>query len=117
MSIVCMRCGSETECRQQGYTQIISCTKCNWSLATTNFPKIETDRTIYSLYISEADYKNTAHISAISKVFGMNYLESRRFLLQEEKPIYKGYAMEIMEIKNYFDSIGIKYNIIPTFNY
>lgn len=113
----CQRCGGEIEFHQKGSTQGMFCKNCDWSLVTTYIPKIRTDTTIYSIFIVEADYKNINQIKEISKVCGKNYIDTRILLQQENKTIYEGKAIKILEIKGILDSVGVKYSILPEFNY
>ncbi len=93
------------------------CKKCDWSLVTTYIPKIKMDTTIYSINLIEADLKNIEQIKAISKVSGMNYLDTRNLLQQKNKTIYEGEAMKILKVKDILDSVGVKYSIVPEFGY
>lgn len=113
----CQRCGSDIEFLRKGNSQGMFCKNCDWSLVTSYIPKIKTDTTVYSIYIIEADLRNIEQLKTISKVSGMNYLDTRNLLLQENKKIYEGQAIKIMEIKKALDTVGVKYCITPEFTY
>lgn len=116
-NFLCPECGSITEKFNEGLTTGIKCTECSWSVATTYIPPIEKDHTLYELKIQNGDHKNKNQIKIISKISGVNFLEARNLLKQENPTIFKGNAIEIKKIKSILEKENITTNIQPNFTW
>jgi len=111
----CEKCGGAIEYRQIDSVQGLFCKSYNWSLVTTCDPEL--DETKYCVCLLNADYKNSKHISAIASAFGNRYLDVRKLLQQEKPRVFEGEALQILKAKPILESAGLRYEIIPEFNY
>lgn len=113
----CEKCGSDAEYRIEGSTEGLFCTKCDWAIVTTYIPNIAQDITKYKVFLSAADFKNKDHIKVVSMVSNKNLLQARK-MIQEKKPVlFEGEAIEVDKVRNALNSVGVKYEIDPTFPY
>jgi hypothetical protein len=113
----CELCEAELEFRVQGSTVGFFCTKCDWSLVTTQIPKIAQDITVYKLYLLSTNYKNTEQIRAISEIARVNFLQARAMMQENQSLILEGEALEIDAAKKVLDKLSIGYEIEPNFPY
>lgn len=113
----CEKCGGVMEARQEGSTQGLYCTKCDWSVVTTHIPEIKLDTTMYEVRISHGDYRNDQHVKAVAHVAGVNFLVARK-LLQDTQPIvFNGEAVDVVRVREILVAVGMTCIISPEFRW
>ncbi len=115
---VCPECGSKDfEETWQAPSYLISCVNCSWSVATTRFPDIYYDETVYELFIIPNNTRLFDEISIIKHYRGSNTAEARLQLKNEKVFILKDKALEIMKVIFTLNEKHIDYYISPDYNY
>ncbi len=113
--VLCKKCGNEMEYHQEKYTCGWICPVCGDGAVTTYVEPIDRDYTMYSLRVS-AQNPFTDAIKASSKVFGCNYLEARKGLL-EGSLLTSGNAREIQNKAIVLQGGSVAFQIEPVFPY
>lgn len=114
--MVCERCGGRLESFKEGSAQGLRCADCDWSVVTTHISGIKVDEAKYEVSCS-GDYKNEAHIRAVSEVTGYIFLTSRKTLQNEIFLVFTEQAMEVLQVRNTLVSAGLDFTIEPEFNW
>ena len=106
------------EIRQEGSTQELFCTNCDWSIVTTYIPEILLDETLYEVSIIVGDPQNKQHIKTVAQVASVNFLAARK-LLQEQSPfvVFRGIATEVVKVREVLCMVGLVYEITPEFHW
>jgi len=113
----CERCGGRLEARQEGLTEGLFCTKCDWAVVTTHYPEIRLDRTSYEVRAVGGDHRSTEHVKAVANVAGTNFVAARK-LLQESRPVvFRGTAKEVVEARSVLKDAGVGCHITPDFEW
>lgn len=115
---VCPNCGSKIIERKIGSSLVIKCTKCDYSVATSNVDLIFEDDTNYSIILEEGNAVNLKVISIIKKLTKLSTSEAVD-IIKNNCPyiICKGNAVLVKEIKTELDTTGISYSISPSFEW
>ena len=113
---VCPWCRCRTESFCENSLMGIRCTNCEWCIVTTYTEPIRADTTLYTLSIDKIDSPDLDQLRTVSKLLGVNYLESRK-LLQNGKARLVDRAVEIQEYKLLLNLKNITFNIYPDFAY
>ncbi|AFZ26623.1 hypothetical protein Cylst_4545 [Cylindrospermum stagnale PCC 7417] len=113
---ICEKCGSQMEIRQEGSTQGLFCTNCDWSIVTTYIPETQRDETLYEVSIINGDAQNKQHIRTVAQVANVNFLAARK-LLQERSPfvVFRGNAKEVVRVREVLSMPELVYEITPEF--
>jgi len=114
---VCEKCGGALVIRQEGNTQGLYCTKCNWSVVTTHIPEFMLDSTKYEVRVCRGDYRNGQHVKAVSKVSSMNFLASRKLLQEVEPLVFSGEAADVIRVREILSAAGMVCEINPEFRW
>ncbi len=96
-------------------TQGVSCPKCGWSVVTTHISEIKLDTVKYEVHINKGNYRNEEHIKAVSKISGMNFLSARKVLKETQPLVFKGEAIDILQVRKTLVSAGLGCLIYPEF--
>ncbi|WP_426338562.1 hypothetical protein ACN9MZ_19265 [Pseudoduganella sp. S-14] len=112
---ICEKCGGKMVARHEGSMQGLFCTRCDWSVVTTNIAGIKLDRTQYDVFAINGDYKNHSHIKVVAEVTGSNSLAARKLLQEPTPAVFRGSAVEVKRIKAILNSVGMFCKIIPDF--
>jgi ribosomal protein S27E len=115
-SMVCEQCGGRLEIFKEGSAQGVKCADCGWTVATTHISGVKIDEKRYEVSCS-GDYKNEAHIRAVSEVTGYNFLTSRKTLQKGRSLVFTGQAMEVLRVRKILISAGLDCNVEPDFNW
>ncbi len=113
---LCPKCGSEIVAVYEKPALNLSCPKCGCKTVTTKWEEIDLDSTIYVLKLNKIESPTIDVLLLVSKLTGENYLTIKKNLMKGDI-IFKGRAIEIMDLKKIFDEAGIKYSINPDFRY
>lgn len=114
--IACERCGGELKNFEEASTQGLKCASCGWSVVTTHVPDIKVDEAKYEVCCS-GDYKNEAHIRAVSEVVGCNFLTARKTLERGRSLVFVGQAEEVLRVRDILVSAGLLCTISHDFNW
>ncbi|WP_134434927.1 hypothetical protein [Pseudomonas azotoformans] len=114
--MVCERCGGRLESFNEGSAQGLRCADCGWSVVTTHVSGVKVDEAKYKVSCS-GDYKNEAHVRAVSEVTGYNFLTSRKTLQNGVSLVFTGQAMEVLQVRNALVSAGLDCTVEPEFNW
>ncbi|WP_152035092.1 hypothetical protein [Pseudomonas ovata] len=114
--MVCERCGGRLENLKEGSAQGLRCADCGWSVVTTHISGIKVDEAKYEVSCS-GDYKNEAHIRAVSEVAGHNFLTCRKTLQKGISLVFIGQALEVLKVKNTLVSAGLDCTVEPELNW
>ena len=112
----CEFCGCPLIHKIEGSTQGLFCTSCGkWGAVTSYIPLVETDETLYHLYLTNGDPRNINHIRAISKISTKNFKESKELLNTSNAEIYSGVATDVKVVVDELEQARLKYLIQPLF--
>lgn len=114
--MTCEQCGGELASFREGSTLGMKCTRCGWSVVTTDIPGIKVDETKYEVRC-RGDYQDKTHIKAVSEVTGCNFLTSRNTLQKGLALVFVGQAEEVLRVRNILVSAGVVCEITPDFNW
>ena len=82
---------------------LIYCSKCErWLVAATYFSPIESDTNEYQVVLMGGDFKNTAHVKAVSNVSNLNFLQARNAMQEGAAVVVKGNAIVIQNAASIF---------------
>jgi len=101
--------------RREGSTQGLFCTQCNWSVVTTHITEMRLDTTLYEVSACDGDFENTNHVKTVAQVSGVNFLETRKRLQQEFPVVFKGFAVDVLNVRETLAEAGISSKVIPEF--
>ncbi|WP_139315664.1 hypothetical protein [Pseudomonas sp. PA27(2017)] len=113
-SVLCSRCGSGLEFFEEGSISGQRCLCCGLSVVTTNLSGIKTDSNIYEVSCS-GDYRNEAHVRAVSAVSGFNFIAARKRLKEGHFSVFSGEAVDVLKVKNTLVSAGVYCTVEPDF--
>lgn len=114
--VTCNSCGGELSLLREGRSDGLRCSCCGWSMVTTRFSDVEVDNQEYKVFCV-GDYRDLAHVRAVSKVMGCNFLMSREILRGESSLVFSGPAVEVVRVKRRLASVGVECVIKPDFNW
>lgn len=115
--ITCPECGAAATENISGSSAVISCTKCDWSIARSWTEPINEDETEYELSLTEGNECTKEKLSAVSKVAGCGFVAARELIGNPCKPILKCLAVEMKKGIEILDSAGIGFSVNPDFPY
>lgn len=102
--MLCEKCGLEMKYFQDSSTQGWNCEECGWSLVTSSINAIDTDMTIYSIYINSMGEINNDHLKLIAKLANVSYVEAK-MLLQTDKSLLCTSNENLYHGKSHIDGI------------
>lgn len=115
---ICPICGNTIIEEVEGSSLIIKCTKCDYSVATSNISLIYEDETIYTVTIEKG---NGVKMDVITKLKSITGLSTSKMLniIKAGCPydLYAGKAVEVKELKSKLESANIKFSIKPNFQW
>lgn len=115
-SMACKQCGGELSVYREGSTQGVKCSQCGRSVVTTHILGVKADETQYEVRC-RGDYKDKAHIKAVSEVTGRNFLSSRTTLQRGLALVFVGQAERVLQVRNTLASAGVACEISPDFRW
>jgi len=113
---ICPECGSEMTAVYEKPALNLTCPKCGCKIATTKWEDIDLDDTTYKIILEANRTPGTELIKFISKITGLNYINSKRSL-EKGGLIFEEKAVEVKKRKHALDSKHIQYVIEPMFPY
>lgn len=113
----CPNCNSDLISEIKGLTLTISCTNCDWGLASTYWDPIYTDETIYKVILEKGNLSSIENIKAIAKVVNCNFLQAKKIIESENPIIVEDNAPEIIIQVRKLNNSSLKYSITPNFPY
>ena len=113
--MLCELCNTKCEYRIINSTQGWFCENCEWNVITTYIPEIDRDEESYSVLLDKNVPFSTEIIGIISKIKNINYLGGLNWLKSSDSVLYKGKALNILEIIDILEKNGLSYSINPKF--
>jgi hypothetical protein len=114
----CPKCAGAVELRREGLTQGLFCTRCDWSVVTTNLPPILSDAASYEVTVTAGDFKNESHLKTVAQLAGVNFLEARKLLQGGGSfVVYTGRAQQVAAARDALKEAGLKFDIQPPFRW
>jgi hypothetical protein len=114
---VCEKCGGKMEIRREGSTQGLFCTQCDWSVVTTHISEVKLDNTQYEVVACDGDPDDARHVKAVAQISGTNFLASRKLLQQELPLVFKGVAVDVLQVRETLTGVGISCKVTPEFRW
>ena len=114
---ICEKCGGGVEVRQEGSSQALYCTKCDWAIVTTCIPEILKDVTIYHLHIINGNQNDLSHIKIVASISGFNFLNTKKLLYSASPIVFSGKAIDISKAKKQLEQIGLITETTPQFKW
>lgn len=115
--ITCPECGASATENISGSSAVISCTKCDWSVARSWTEPINEDETEYELSLLEDNECTKEKLSAVSKVAGCGFVAARKLMGDPCGPIVKCLAVEMKRNVEILGSARVRFSITPDFPY
>lgn len=113
----CEKCNSDLITKIEGSTLTISCTNCDWSIASTYYHPMYKDNTLYKVILEKGNLSSKENIKAISKVMNCNFLQAKKVIESDNPIIAEDRAPEIITQLRKLSNSNIKYSIKPNFPY
>ena len=114
---VCPNCGKELISEVIGSSVLVRCPCCDFSVATSYMDPIFEDSKQYELFLDAGNKVTGANYSYIQFLTNKNIREIKSIFENAPYLLFKGRATEVKEIRDKLDENGIKYYIVPEFNY
>ena len=113
----CPECGNLVFFRR-GSSQGCYCLKsdCEYGFATTYIPEIETDPTIYEVYITSLGTDYQQNIVFLALNFNLNINEARKFKIPGQL-LLKADAVKVFEVRQKLCDRAIEIAIEPKYKY
>ena len=113
----CDKCGNiMIPIQKEGATGMV-CPNCGFGFVTSYFDPVYEDRNVYEVYLSTGNTITNKNYFLIQSINGKNIQEIKQLFESSPYLLYKGHAAEVRELKNKLDESGVKYVIVPDFNY
>ena len=103
--------------KTKGRISGLFCENCNeWAVVTSYFSEIELDDTIYKVFLIFNENLNIKEMKFWSNIFGINYIQLKKRIVNNLEFVYKGNATEVLNlINNEFVNENVAFNINPKF--
>ena len=113
----CPKCGKKLLMRIEGSTQIIECSSCSYSVATSYIDPIYEDEQKYTIVLDKYQSSDRKGYSSLAKIIGTNVIGVKRLIENVPVEIFSGKAPEIKTVIDKLKEIEIDYHIEPDFKY
>lgn len=113
----CPQCASPTEQIREGRVSGTRCPKCGWSVVTTETDAIDRDASTYQVRVRHSDFHNETQVKTVARLAGINFLQARRLLQEEDPIVFQGGAREVLRVKAELDQAHLLHSITPSFNW
>ena len=113
----CPNCNSDLITKIEGSTLTISCTNCDWGLASTYKHPIYTDETIYKVILEKGNLSSIENIKTIAHIMNCNFLQAKKIIESDSPIIVEDQAPEIIIQVRKLNNSNVKYSITPNFPY
>ena len=98
--------------------QGLKCIQCGeWGYMTTYIAEIQTDNTMYSIYLLLDNPITLQTVKSVALVSGCNYLKAKELMSKTNSKIFEGTAEAVLKAVDILKMSGIKYKIFPDFKY
>lgn len=113
----CPKCNSDLIYEIKGSSYVISCTNCDWGLATSYIEPIFEDETKYRVTLEKGNLSSKENIRTIAHVMNCNFLQAKKVIESDNQIIVEGCASEIIKQVRKLRESNVKYSISPNFSY
>ena len=117
MELLCERCGKPMEIRQHGSTKGAYCNSCGHAVVTTDISDLRRDVRSYEVRVLGGDPADHLHVKAVAGIAQINFLEARRLLSDDAPLVFRGIAVDVVEVRSRLRSVGLKCSIEPDFRW
>ena len=115
---ICKKCGGEMIPVIEDSVQGLKCIQCGeWGYMTTYIAEIQTDNTIYSIYLLLDNPITLQTVKSVALVSGCNYLKAKELMSKINSKILEGTVETVLKAVDILKMSGIKYKIFPDFKY
>jgi hypothetical protein len=118
---------SDFHCPDCGSSKVVSnwtppsyslhCAECGWAVATSRFPPIYEDTTIYRVFLVPKGSDTLRAIEAIKSNQGGTTFEAKQLLGKPEVFLLEGIAIKIFTKVENLKAQGLKIRVEPSFGY
>jgi len=115
--ILCDKCGSEMIPINPDHNCGMTCPKCGWGWATTDYNPMWNDDTIYDIILMPDNGCSCEIIKSLSKLTGLNSLQIKTKFMNAPVSLFSGRAEQINEIIKVLNSYSIIYKTSPEYPY
>lgn len=114
----CPICGAQLVKKQEESSVVLSCKNCDYSVVTTSISQIYEDDTTYTIILEKENVVNKDTVSLLMNITGFNIINVSK-ILKDQCPyeLLKGNAVDVKEVSIRLKEKGIKYRIIPDFDW
>ena len=97
---------------------VVRCSRCDYEVVTTFVDPIYEDDTIYSIVLEKNNAINKDTVGYLMTITGLN-IPNVSDLIKNRCPyvLFKGNAVDVKEMSIRLEKKGIKYKIIPKFDW
>ena len=113
----CHECDIDLVYCQQESTITWTCPVCGWGLATTYISPIYHDINNYEVFLLKDFSPKPNQLRVISRISGLNLIESKKLLGTDEAFLFKGKAADVLPIKTQLEQEEIGFKIVPEYNW
>ena len=114
----CKKCAGEMIPVIEDSVKGLKCIKCGeWGYMTTYVSEIQTNNTIYSIYLLLDNPITLQTVKSVALVSGCNYLKAKELMSKTNSKIFEGTAETVLKAVDILKMSGIKYKIFPDFKY
>jgi len=113
---VCPQCGGQIVPSKSGGSFVLTCTKCPWSVATTDYDRPGFDTSNYQVYIATTGEGPSAKAAAqLAVQLGINAREALE-VLKEKRPLSETFsAVEVIRAMESLTPLGFLVSTVPSF--
>ena len=113
---LCPECGAEMIVTYEKPALNLTCPKCGYGIATTQWEEIDLDDNDYEIVLKAVSNPNIEIVKTVSKLTGLNYLNSKA-IVEKGGTLLKAKANEIKEKRDLLLNKNIEFEIKPFFPY
>ena len=116
--IKCPNCNHPLKKFIEGSAMVVRCSHCDYEVVTTYVDPIYEDDTIYSIVLEKNNAINKDTVGYLMTITGLN-IPNVSDLIKNRCPyvLFKGNAVDVKEMSIRLEEKGIKYKIIPKFDW
>lgn len=115
--VICEKCGADMKPIDAHVPVGMECPNCGWGWATSYIDPIHCDTVDYTVKLQSGNAVTSANIKAVSKISGVNILQSKKLLESAHSIICTGKAALVIGILKILNEQGIDYIVDPPFPY
>jgi hypothetical protein len=111
----CPACGGPLVSTPSGSSMVVSCSRCAWSVATTNQRQPQFDPTSYAVFASSQPEDQKKAIAFVAVEFGLPIAAARKVISLGQPVEEKANAIRVIELQRKAKGSVVKLSIQPPF--